>query len=178
MKIISTINDDKFEIDIRVHPERENYFIAEVGGREVELGIIESKPGSLTLSVDGKVGFYEFHKDKGRIKSVMHRNRYFRANLRNRQQEQLEELLEEFGAGLGGSASGNHLDAPMPGKVLGINVKEGDKIELGQVLLVLEAMKMENEISSTVEGVVRKINCKVGDTVANGDVLIEVDPAS
>ena len=174
MKIISTVNDDTYGIDIAVDPEREKWFIAELNGRKVRLGIIEAKPGSLTLSVDGRVRFYEFDKERGRIANVAHNNQNYRVSLRNRQQ--LEQLLEEFGAGMGGSATETTIKAPMPGKILGINVKKGEKIELGRVVLVLEAMKMENEISSTVEGKIHEIKVKVGDSVHTGDVMIEIEP--
>jgi len=176
MNILSQVNDDNYDIEISIDPDRENSFCATIDGREVELKIIELKRSSLTLSVDGRVRFYEFYKDKGRINTVSHDNRFFKVRLRNRQQDQLEQLLEEFGAGMGGTATDTRIMAPMPGKILGLNVKEGEKVRLGQVVLVLEAMKMENEISSTVEGKVTKINVKVGDTVNNGDVMIETEP--
>jgi len=152
MNIFSSINDKTYDIDIKIDPEREGCFIATLDGADVPLGIIEAKPGSLTVSVGGRVMFYEFYKEKGRINSVVHNNQFYKATIRNRQQDQLEQLLEEFGAGMGGTATDTRIMAPMPGKILGISVKEGEKIELGRVVLVLEAMKMENEISSTVEG--------------------------
>jgi biotin carboxyl carrier protein len=176
MNIFTSVNNKTYDIDISVDPLRENWFTATVDGREVQLGIIEAKPASLTLSVDGRVMFYEFYKDKGRISSLVHNNQFYKVVLRNRQQDQLEQLLEEFGAGLGGTATDTRILAPMPGKILGISVKEGEKVELGRVVLVLEAMKMENEISSTVEGKVTAIKAKVGDSVTTGDVLIETAP--
>ncbi|MBN2082945.1 biotin/lipoyl-binding protein [bacterium] len=175
MNILSQVNEENFDIEIAIDPNRENCFCATIDGREVELKIIEAKPSSLTLSIDGCVRFYEFYKEKGRINTVAHDNRFFKVRLRNRQQDQLEQLLEEFGAGMGGTATDTRIMAPMPGKILGLNVKAGDKVQLGQVVLVLEAMKMENEISSTVEGKVTKINVKVGDIVNNGDIMIETE---
>jgi len=64
--------------------------------------------------------------------------------------------------------------APMPGKILRILVKEGDQVKTGQGLLVLEAMKMENEIPAPKDGVVKKILVKEGDTVDTGQPLIEL----
>jgi biotin carboxyl carrier protein len=130
----------------------------------------------MTVSIDSRVYFFEYEKEEGRIRHVIHKNRTYRTTLRNRQQEQLEVLLEQFGAGLGGAATETKLLAPMPGKILGLSVKEGEKIKLGQVALVLEAMKMENEISSNVEGKVKQIPFKVGDSVTAGDVLLEIEP--
>ncbi len=64
--------------------------------------------------------------------------------------------------------------APMPGKILRILVKEGDKVKTGQGLLVLEAMKMENEIPAPKDGMIKKILVKEGDTVDTGQSLIEI----
>ena len=96
-----------------------------VGGREVFVELIERKPTSLTLSIDGHVGFYEFAREKGRLSEVVHDCRAYRVSLRNQQQDALERLLEEFGAGMGGSASQTTVFAPMPGKILGVNVQAG-----------------------------------------------------
>jgi biotin carboxyl carrier protein len=176
MKIIANINDQNTEIELSVHPCLEHGFIAKIDGREVLLDLIERKPTSLTLAIDGRVGFYDFNRDKGRIAEVVHDCRTFRVSMRNQQQDQLEKLLEEFGAGMGGQASQTMVTAPMPGKILGVTVKVGDKLELGQIICVLEAMKMENEISSTVEGVVRTLHMKVGDTMNANDPLLEIEP--
>ena len=72
------------------------------------------------------------------------------------------------------SAGEGLVTAPMPGKVLRVLVKEGESVKTGQGLLVLEAMKMENEIPAPRDGVVRKIYVKEGDTVNTGDPLIEI----
>jgi glutaconyl-CoA decarboxylase len=62
----------------------------------------------------------------------------------------------------------------MPGKIWKLNVKEGDSVSEGQLVLILEAMKMENEIFSPVSGTVSKIHCKEGDSVNTGDALVEI----
>jgi biotin carboxyl carrier protein len=175
MNIFTSVNDKTYDIDIIVDPLRENWFVATVDGREVQLGIIEAKPSSLTLSVDGRVMFYEFYKSKGRISSLVHNNQFYKVVLRNRQQDQLEQLLEEFGAGLGGTATDTRILAPMPGKILGISVKEGEKVELGRVVLVLEAMKMENEIHASRAGKIKTIHVSEGAEVQSGSKLVEFE---
>ncbi|MDQ3023991.1 MAG: biotin/lipoyl-binding protein [bacterium] len=176
MKVVACINDACLEIDLRVDPLREGVFLAEIGGREVLLELTERKPGSLTMAIDDQIGFYEFHSEKGRVHEVVHNNRAYRALIKSPEQEQLERLLEEFGAGIGGGGSETRVMAPMPGKILGVGVAVGDKLELGQVVCVLEAMKMENEITSEVEGKVQSVKVKIGDSVAAGDVILEVEP--
>ncbi|MBQ1892943.1 MAG: biotin/lipoyl-binding protein [Clostridia bacterium] len=64
------------------------------------------------------------------------------------------------------------ISAPMPGTIVGVNVKVGDSFKRGQVLLVLEAMKMENEILAPRDGRVVNLNTQKGASVNSGDVLI------
>ena len=70
--------------------------------------------------------------------------------------------------------TGRTVTAPMPGRVLEILVKEGDTINTGKDVLVLEAMKMENNLSSEYTGTVKRIFVSVGDTVAGDAVLMEI----
>ncbi|MCJ7577768.1 MAG: biotin/lipoyl-binding protein, partial [candidate division Zixibacteria bacterium] len=65
---------------------------------------------------------------------------------------------------------------PMPGKIVKILVREGDKVRKGQGLVIVEAMKMENEIRSPGAGIVKKINFKEGNLVDTADLIIELEP--
>lgn len=69
-------------------------------------------------------------------------------------------------------AGGYTVTAPMPGTILNVNVSVGDVVKRGQVLLILEAMKMENEIVAPVDGRVASINVDKGKSVNAGDVLV------
>lgn len=64
--------------------------------------------------------------------------------------------------------------APLPGLVSKLNVKKGDRVEKNDMLLVLEAMKMENEIHSPSSGMVNEVYVKVGDTVGRGAPLVNI----
>ncbi len=65
--------------------------------------------------------------------------------------------------------------APMPGNILDVKVSNGASVKNGDVLCILEAMKMENEIKAPQDGTVASINCKKGDVVNVGDVLISMN---
>jgi biotin carboxyl carrier protein len=65
--------------------------------------------------------------------------------------------------------------APMPGKVIRLLVKPGDKVEAGQGLLVVEAMKMQNEVKSPKTGTVEKLSAREGQPVNAGDILAWID---
>ncbi len=68
-------------------------------------------------------------------------------------------------------AGGETISAPMPGNILAVNVKAGDTVKKGDVLMVLEAMKMENEIMAPCDGTVVSVNTNAGATVETGAVL-------
>jgi len=70
-----------------------------------------------------------------------------------------------------GSAGAIKVNAPMPGKILAVKANVGQAVKRGEVVLVLEAMKMENEIVAPEDGTVASINCAVGDSVESGAVL-------
>ncbi len=67
------------------------------------------------------------------------------------------------------------IKAPMPGKILEIKVKEGESIQKGASVVVLEAMKMENEIYAGEDGVVSSVEVSVGDMVEGGAVLVTMN---
>ncbi|MCI7258291.1 MAG: biotin/lipoyl-binding protein [Ruminococcus sp.] len=69
-------------------------------------------------------------------------------------------------------SAGEPVNAPMPGNILRIDVKEGDKVKAGQTLLILEAMKMENEIAAPKDGTVVQIATSKGAVVETGTPLI------
>ena len=72
------------------------------------------------------------------------------------------------------SGSAGSVVSPMPGTVLDVKVKEGDAVSVGQVVVILEAMKMETEIVSEVAGSVAAVRVKKGDAVDTDTVLVEV----
>lgn len=72
------------------------------------------------------------------------------------------------------AASANALKAPMPGNIWKVLVKPGDVVKKGQALVILEAMKMENEITATADGTVTAVLVKEGDAVSSGDVLVNM----
>lgn len=73
------------------------------------------------------------------------------------------------------SGSPNEIGARMPGNVIAIKVKPGDRVAKGDILLVTEAMKMEMQVQSPISGTVQEVTCKPGDAVEPGDLLIVVE---
>ena len=69
-------------------------------------------------------------------------------------------------------ASGTVVSSPLPGTVVNIKVKEGQSVKKGEVLVIVEAMKMENEIMAPQDGQIKQVAVKVGDKVETGAALI------
>lgn len=73
------------------------------------------------------------------------------------------------------AAGASKITAPMPGTILGVNVKEGEAVKAGQPIFVLEAMKMESDITAPVNGTVRGISVRKGDSVEAGKLLCSIE---
>lgn len=71
----------------------------------------------------------------------------------------------------GGAAGSVEINAPMPGKILDVKAQPGASVSRGDVVLILEAMKMENEVVAPQDGTIASINVNVGDMVEPGAVL-------
>lgn len=71
-------------------------------------------------------------------------------------------------------ADANNLVAPMPGKIVDIFLGEGDLVNVGEPILALEAMKMQNELTATCNGVIRKIRVQNGQSVMKDELLVEI----
>jgi biotin carboxyl carrier protein len=65
--------------------------------------------------------------------------------------------------------------SPLPGTIVTVLVKEGDRVKLGQKLLTMEAMKMENNVIAEKDGIIRSLKVKPGDSVLQNDVLLEIE---
>jgi biotin carboxyl carrier protein len=103
-----------------------------------------------------------FHKDAGEI-VVQHEGKEYR----------LFDAAYRRRAAPGGAGD---LRAPMTGKVLRVLVQPGDHVEAGTPLLILESMKMEQQITAPSDGVVARLLCQEGDQVAAGTELVELSP--
>ncbi len=167
-------------------------YVVEHEGEEIEIEVHETEDGNYEIVRDGHVLIADFKKIEGsRIYSLVVKNRSFEVLMR--QEDDLVDVVS-LGRGLrlrveserernarlitgaGGSTEGEIVKAVMPGIVVAVNVAEGDVVESQQAICVLEAMKMENEIRSSVTGRVLKVAVAAGQTVNAGDVLVEIGP--
>lgn len=82
-------------------------------------------------------------------------------------------LLEQMGMNTTGSGAFKNIKAPMPGLILDLKVKPGDEVKKGDVVLILEAMKMENIIKSPGDGIVKEVKVSLKQSVEKNQVLIQ-----
>ena len=87
--------------------------------------------------------------------------------------DRFDLLLEQMGMNATGAGSLKEIKAPMPGLILDLKVAPGDRVQKGDVLLVLEAMKMENSIKSPGDGVVKEVKVSLKQSVEKNQVLIQ-----
>ena len=87
----------------------------------------------------------------------------------------LDIMIEEMGYSFNGSKKLDAIHSPMPGIIIDIEVKQGDKVKEGDSILILEAMKMENSIKCPKDGIVKSVHAQKGDAVEKGKLLIELE---
>ncbi len=145
-----------------------NAWRCRIAGREVELDAVFPEAGVLSLIVEGRA--FEFHREGGAgdLHLVEGESRYLAA---------VRDPRSFRGRKAAAATQGGpkKVRAPMPGRILRVLVAEGDAVEAGAALLVIEAMKMQNEIRSPKAGRVRKLPAETGATVGAGDVLAVVE---
>jgi biotin carboxyl carrier protein len=146
---------------------------AEIDGRRYELEARETEAGAFMLLVDGRV--YECRANRagteasGATSEVHIGDKTFSVTL-------FDPKRLRGARGAGAEASGRaHVKASMPGKVVRVLVSVGAHVEAGGGLIVVEAMKMQNELKSPKSGTVTEVRAEAGMTVNAGDVLVIVE---
>ena len=164
MKYITTIEDKQFVIEI-IDDKHIN-----VDGKiyEVDFESVSGQP-VYSLIVDGKSHeSYVYAGDDNW--QVLLRGRLYPVSVMDEREMRLRSA-----AGGGVAETGEfHLRAPMPGLVVAISVAEGQEVKKGQVILILESMKMQNELKSPRDGVIGRIRVKAGESVEQKQTLLSV----
>ena len=153
----------------RVELQKENSgWRCKLDGREMPLDVIPTQDGVLSILVDGKS--YEVKQESaGSETSVVVGQQRFSAQVRD------PRSLRSRRTSDAGSEGPQKITAPMPGKVVRILAPAGTAVEHGQGVIVIEAMKMQNELKSPKKGTVKKLNISEGSAVDAGQSLAEVE---
>ena len=165
MKLFAEIEGEKSPLELKREGERVS---AEVGGRRYALEVREPEAGVYLLLHEGRV--YECRvSGEGTSAEVRVGDRSYQVHLSD------PKRLRGAGAAAGHEAGRAQVHAPMPGKVVRVLVEQGQEVEAGAGLVVVEAMKMQNELKSPKAGTVAELHARVGATVNAGEVLVVVE---
>lgn len=164
MKYITTVDDKQFLVEIIDEKH------VSVDGKiyEVDFESVSGQP-VYSLIADGKS--HESYIQPGDDAwQVLLRGRLYSVKVEDEREKRLRAA-----AGGGVAETGEfHLKAPMPGLVVAVPVTEGEHVKKGQVLVILESMKMQNELKSPRDGVVNRIRIKAGESVEQKQALLSV----
>ncbi len=134
-------------------------------GMELVLPILARRDELILLRQDGATLKAYIHRDKDRI--------YVRVAGRHWVFEDVTRRDEHGAAGVGGAV--DNVVTPMPGSVIKVLVAPGERVKAGKTLVIVEAMKMENEVKAPADVVIAKVNVKPGQQVSAGQVLVEFE---
>ncbi len=140
-----------------------------INGKKYKTSVKSSSPGLRTVEVNGQVYEVVIEGEKEAMEARM--------SAIEKAAKESKVFVPVTGGGSKTMASGSANDvlSPIPGLIMEIMVKEGDKVSTGDLVIKMEAMKMENEIKSTRDGTVTKIHINKGDSVLEGQPLITVE---
>ncbi len=142
-------------------------FLVTVGDKTYNVAAKQLVNGQLSLELDGRrLQAYVAHNNRRRYVAMAGETWVLKRP---------EAQRRRRGPGAAAGAGSGGLEASMPGLVLDVQVAEGDHVERGQTLVLLEAMKMELRISAPYAGQVRKVHCTAGQVVERGQVLVELE---
>ena len=136
---------------------------------ELKIDCVQLSSNSYSLILNGKSHYLTINKQMdGYEVTVDHDTHLVQV------QDEVEILLKKFGMKSKTSNHAGEIHALIPGLVSRLFVKPGDKVEIGQKLLILEAMKMENEIDSPISGTIGNIYIKASDKVKKGELIMKI----
>ena len=161
-----TLQDRTFEVELG--PDG-----VTVDGRPVDVDFARLRNGGArSLLLDGASYRIAAHRVGPETWDLHSRGRRLRADVVD---ERTRAIREMTGAGAG-AAGPRPVVAPMPGMVVKVEVEEGDVVEAGQGVVIVEAMKMENELKADARATVLKIRVEEGQAVDKDELLVELGP--
>ncbi len=164
MKYITTIDDKQFTVEVIDEKH------VSVDGKiyEIDFESVSGQP-VYSLIVDGRSHESYIYQGDDNWQVLM-RGRLYPVQVEDEREKRLRAA-----AGGGVAETGEfHLRAPMPGLVVAIPVTEGQAVKRGQVILILESMKMQNELKAPRDGTIGRIRVKAGETVEQKQTLLSM----
>ena len=164
MKYITTIGEREYSIEI----VNRNLILVDDVPYEVDFSSISGQP-VYSLLIDGKSYEGYMYPDEDDWQVLLQGTMYA-VTVEDERERRLRQALGE-----GPSQQGEfHLKAPMPGLVVTVPISEGQQVAKGDVLIILESMKMQNELKSPRDGTISRVRVKQGDSVERKQTLLSV----
>jgi acetyl/propionyl-CoA carboxylase alpha subunit len=168
MKYTAILNDKEREIEIT--RQGTHTFHVMVDGQPHKVDARYCSTDWLSMLIDNTSHDISFNLDKENVE-LNFRNRTFDITVLDERKMRMRRVRS------GLDISGPEIiKTSMPGKVVKVSVKEGDTVEAGTGVIIIEAMKMENEIQCRKTGVVKSVHVAAGQTVESGAALLEIEP--
>lgn len=143
-----------------------------VEGNEYQIKLIRDLGNNVkTYSINNKIVTIQAEEKEDGNFRILYDNFEYEPQVKTETKAILEKFMKSTGSGSGD----NVIKAPMPGLVVKIDTKIGDEVAKGDKLIIIEAMKMENALATTISGKVKNIKVKEGDAVEKNTVLIELE---
>lgn len=156
---------DNKEYNLSVQESVENEIIVSLGKKQYRVSVEYISGDEILLNIDGKI--HNVIVNSGMLFfSVYVNGRFFKI-----EKKSVSQILGKRGPKL----QKKDIKTSMPGRIVKVFLKEGDKVKEDQAVLVLEAMKMQNEIKSPQTGIITRINLEAGDSVEVGTLLFTVE---
>lgn len=165
MKYVTIINERRFEIEV------DNDGRVLIDGEERDVDFLNLGGSLFSLITENKSFEAVIDDEEGRI-DVMMRGRLFEAQVLD---ERAMLLMQRRG---GMVDSSGEVHAPMPGLIVDVTAELGQAVAKGQTVVILESMKMQNELKSPIDGVARAIYAVAGQAVDKNELLVEIAAAA
>ena len=177
LRFIGEIRDHEYTIDVDNHGDDDGYYTMVLNGTSYEVDAKLMRSHIVSMLIDQRSYDVDIEKTgdasdtlDGRM-NVRVRGRVVALELLDERRRKMKEAATSHLGGEGMLA----IESPMPGKVMKILKQVGDEVAQGEGVVVVEAMKMENELKALKEGVIKSIEVSEGESVASGQVLVVIE---
>lgn len=159
------------EHEVEVQEVAPGQYRVHLGGRWIEVDARATSASTLSFMMDNHTYNIEFEKNPAGGENLLVRGHVVHVEVLDLRKMRLRKVQAQAG----GAEGPTTIASPMPGKVVAVLVEEGQQVVKGQGLVVVEAMKMENELKAPRDGVVKNLSATVGSPVDGGAALCVVE---
>lgn len=166
-----TVKTDDANLNINVESKKDKKYRLNINGNLHESELIYISSTEVDVHIDGENWYAKMAQADNGFYSVTINGKSFNM----KRLDLMQSYLATAGGGSTSGAAANSIKSPMPGKVFKLHVKPGDMVKKGDVLLVIESMKMENRIMSSKDAVIKKVHVNLNDMIEASTVLVEME---